>query len=111
MKIFKIDVSKKRNDFNKFLEKISKFGRICIYLNTILLATKYKSLNLNDNEVEVSEITDINSQICSDGALKWARDEILKNALAEEKEKIQDKIKIMYDVLVEANKIISQKEK
>lgn len=104
MKIFKIDVSKKTDDFNSLYEILEKNSRYAVYPSTfIALAEDDKLIKelQNEKDIQISEVEDIEKDIQREYIKSWLREEYIKQLHKDAELEVKERTQVMYEILKE----------
>ena len=118
MEILRIDVSKKSEGFDELydiLEGIQQReeGSFLIYSGSFIIITKNENImELLDgiDDITIFKIKDIKEDIDREYVRTWLREEISKLEMARIKEEVMERTSAMYDILLEAEKFLKDKE-
>jgi hypothetical protein len=113
MKIYRIDVSKKNDDFNSMYDILDNIGSYLVYSGNIILLTDeekdIKSL-LALKGVSTFEILDIEKDIEKSYVKTWVKQQIIKLEFDKAQEEINERTNTLYDIIVEAKKKLKEME-
>lgn len=113
MKIYRIDVSKKKDDFNPIYDILENIGSYLVYSgNIILLANEEKDIKpLSElKNVKIFEILDIEKDIEKPYVKTWVKQQIIKLEFDKAQEEINERTNTLYDIIVEAKKKLKEME-
>lgn len=113
MKIYRIDVSKKKDDFNPMYDILENIGSYLVYSGNIILLTDeekdIKPLSEIKN-VKIFEILDIEKDIEKPYVKTWVKQQVIKLEFDKAQEEINERTNTLYDIIVEAKKKLKEME-
>jgi len=113
MKIYRIDVSKKNDDFNPMYDILENIGSYLVYSGNIILLTDeekdIKPLSEIKN-VKIFEILDIEKDIEKPYVKTWVKQQVIKLEFDKAQEEINERTNTLYDIIVEAKKKLKEME-
>lgn len=113
MKIYRIDVSKKNDDFNTMYDILENIGSYLVYSGNIILLTDeekdIKPLSEIKN-VKIFEILDIEKDIEKPYVKTWVKQQVIKLEFDKAQEEINERTNTLYDIIVEAKKKLKEME-
>ena len=102
MKIFKIDVSKKKDGFDKLYDILEAHSRYAVYPSTFIALTEdnilVESLK-NEKDIKISEVEDVEKDIQKEYIKTWLREEYIKQLHKDAGVEVQERTQAMYDIL------------
>lgn len=112
MKIFKIDVSKKKDGFDNLYSILDEKSKYALYPSTFVAFGEDDLIEAlkGEKNIEISEVRDIESEISQEYIKNWLREEYIKLLHKEAEIDVQERTVAMYEILKDVEKHFSEKE-
>lgn len=113
MEILRIDVSKKKKGFEEIYDILENDGSFIVCRGNFVFMTENedaKNILKNIEDTTVFEVEDIEKDIQEDYVKSWLKEEIIKSEIEKGKQEINERIEAVYNILIEAEKIVKEKE-
>lgn len=113
MKIFKIDVSKKQDGFDKLYDFLEKHSKYAVYPSTFVALTEddifVKALG-KEKDIKIFEVEDIEKDIQNEYIKNWLREEYIKQLHKDAEIEVQERTQAMYDILKQVEKHFNEED-
>lgn len=112
MKIYKIDVSKKTDGFDRLYTILEEKAKYAICPSTFIALASDDFVNDLDEElgIEVSEVTNVQEQIKEDYIKAWLMQEYVKLLHKEAEAEVKERTVAMYETLKQVEEYFKKKE-